>query len=130
MCNAPTSFQAMTNSIFRDFIDKGWLTIYMDDIIVHTTEEESLEDHRRKVHKVLDQLEEHDLYLRPSKCSFEQSQTAFLGIIVSHHSVVMDPKKLKTVAGWEPPKNVKGVRRFLGFTRFYRHFVKGYSEIV
>jgi hypothetical protein len=120
----------MTNSIFRDFIDEGWLTVYMDDIIVHTTEEESLEDHRRKVHKVLDRLEEHDLYLRPSKCSFEQSQTAFLGIIVSHHSVAMDPKKLETVAGWEPPKNVKGVRRFLGFTGFYRHFVKGYSEIV
>ena len=45
MCNAPASFQAMTNSIFRDFIDKGWLTVYMDDIIVHTTAEESLEDH-------------------------------------------------------------------------------------
>jgi hypothetical protein len=54
MCNAPASFQAMTNSIFRDFIDEGWLTVYMDNIIVHTTEEESLEEHRRKVHKVLD----------------------------------------------------------------------------
>ena len=99
----------MTNSIFRDFIDEGWLTVYMDDIIVHTMAEESLEDHRRKVHKVLDRLEQHDLYLRPSKCSFEQSQTAFLGIIVSHQSVAMDPKKLETVAGWEPPKNIRGV---------------------
>jgi hypothetical protein len=42
----------------------------------------------------------------------------------------MDPKKLETVAGWEPPKNVRGVRRFLGFTGFYRHFVKDYSKIV
>jgi hypothetical protein len=58
---------------------------------------------------VLDQLEEHDLYLRPSKCAFEQDQTAFLGIIISHKSVVMDPKKLETVTGWEPPKNVRGV---------------------
>jgi len=74
----------MTNSIFRDFIDEGWLTIYMDDIIVHTTEEESLEDHWRKVHMVLDRLEEYDLYLRPSKCIFEQDQTAFLGIIISY----------------------------------------------
>ena len=63
MCNAPASFQAMTNAIFRDFIDKGWLTVYMDGIIVHTTIEETLEDHRRKVHKVLERLEEHDLYL-------------------------------------------------------------------
>jgi hypothetical protein len=42
----------------------------------------------------------------------------------------MDPKKLETVTGWEPPKNVRGVRRFLGFTGFYRHFVKGYFKIV
>jgi hypothetical protein len=45
MCNAPASFQAMTTAIFRDFIDEGWLTVYMDDILVHTTVNESLEDH-------------------------------------------------------------------------------------
>jgi hypothetical protein len=50
MCNAPTSFQAMTNAIFRDFINEGWLTVYMDNIIVHTHSDESLEEHRRKVH--------------------------------------------------------------------------------
>jgi len=75
-------------------------------------------------------LEKHNLYLRPSKCSFEQNQMAFLGIIISHQSGAIDPKKLEIVAGWEPPKNVRGVQRFLGFTGFYQHFVKGYSEIV
>ena len=98
MCNAPASFQAITNTIFRDFIDEGWLTVYMDDIIVHTTTEESLEDYRRKVHKVLDRLEEHNLYLWPSKCSFKQDETTFLGIVVSHELVAMDPKKLQTIA--------------------------------
>ncbi len=88
----------------------------MDNIIVHTTVEE---DHRKKVHKVLDQLEEHNLYLHPSKCSFEQKETTFLGIIVSYESIAIDLKKLDTVANWEPPKDVRGVQRFLGFTRFY-----------
>ncbi len=36
MCNAPASFQAMTNQIFQDFVDEGWLMVYMNDIIVHT----------------------------------------------------------------------------------------------
>jgi hypothetical protein len=54
MCNAPASFQAMTNQIFRDFIDEGWLTVYMNDIIIHTRAGESIESHRKKVHKVLD----------------------------------------------------------------------------
>ncbi len=63
ICNAPASFQAMTNHIFHDYIDEGWLTVYMDDIIVHTQAGESLESHHKKVHKVLDRLEENDLYL-------------------------------------------------------------------
>ena len=130
MCNALASFQAMTNQIFRDFIDEGWLTVYMDDIIVHTQAGESLESHHEKVHKVLDRLEKNDLYLRPSKCAFEQKETDFLGIIVSHETVSMDIKKLANIADWQPLKDVRGVRRFLGFTGFYRHFVTGYSEVV
>ncbi len=74
MCNALASFQAMTNAVFQDFIDEGWLTVYIDDIIVHTTVEKSLEDHQKKVYKVLDQLEEHDLYLHPSKCSSNKTK--------------------------------------------------------
>ena len=61
---------------------------------------------------------------------FEQDETTFLGIIVSYKSIAMDPKKLDTIANWEPPKDVRGVQRFLGFTRFYQHFVASYSEIV
>ena len=95
----------MTNAIFQDFIDEGWLTVYMDDIVVHTTTEESLEDHQRKVHKVPDQLEEHNLYLRPSKCSFEQEETTFLGIIVSYETLAMDPKKLDVIANLLLPQH-------------------------
>jgi len=34
------------------------------------------------------------------------------------------------IADWQPPKDVTSVRRFLGFTGFYRHFIAGYSELV
>ena len=54
ICNAPASFQAMTNQIFHNFIDEGWLTVYMDDIIIYTRAGESIESHCKKVHKVLD----------------------------------------------------------------------------
>ena len=29
--NSPATFQAMMDNYFRDMIDKGWITIYMDD---------------------------------------------------------------------------------------------------
>ena len=41
----------------------------------------------------------------------------------------MDPTKVKGVADWPPPKNPTEIRRFLGFTGYYRYFVPNYSKI-
>jgi hypothetical protein len=38
LTNSPTTFQAMMNAIFVQELREGWLTIYMDDILVHTQE--------------------------------------------------------------------------------------------
>ncbi len=35
LTNSPATFQTMMNTIFRDLIDKGSITIYMDDIAIH-----------------------------------------------------------------------------------------------
>ena len=41
----------------------------------------------------------------------------------------MDPAKIKGVADWPRPQNVRDVRAFLGFTGFYRYFIPNYSKI-
>lgn len=41
----------------------------------------------------------------------------------------MDPTKIKRVANWPPPQNLRDVRAFLGFTSFYRYFIPNYSMI-
>jgi len=47
LTNSPATFQTMMNTIFRDLIDGGNVTIYMDDIAIHTgpKERESHEEH-------------------------------------------------------------------------------------
>jgi hypothetical protein len=102
----------------------------MDNLLIHTKDTESLKDHQCKDHLVLDRLAQHNLYLKPSKCEFKQSQVEFLGLIISHNSIAMDPKKLQGIADWSPPKDVTGIRRFLSFTGFYHHFVPGYLSII
>jgi hypothetical protein len=36
LTNSPATFQTMMNSIFTDDIAEKWLTVYMDDMAIHT----------------------------------------------------------------------------------------------
>lgn len=38
--------------------------------------------------------------------------------------------KLKAVQDWDEPSNVKDARSFLGFTNYYRQFIKSFAAIV
>jgi hypothetical protein len=127
LTNSPATFQTMMNTIFATELLEGWLTIYMDDILIHTKDD--LVEHRQRVHQVLDRLRKHDLFLKPEKCLFERHSMEFLGVVLGHGTIQMDPTKLKGVADWPTPRTVKDVRAFLGFTGFYRYFVPHYSQI-
>src|SRR6266702_2565816 len=80
LTNSPSTFQTMMDTIFRDLVTAGEVIIYMDDILIATPN--NLEHHRRLVHQVLDRLEEHDLYLKPEKCTFEALEVEYLGLII------------------------------------------------
>ena len=127
LTNSPATFQMMMNEIFLEELREGWLTVYMDDMLIHTND--SLETHRKAVHQVLDKLAKHDLFLKPEKCLFEQHRMEFLGVVLEGGTIQMDPAKIKGVEDWPTPKMVRDVRAFLGFTGFYRYFVPNYSII-
>ena len=50
LTNSPATFQTMMNTIFHDLIDKGSMTIYMDEIAIHTGPRpgESEQDHLKR----------------------------------------------------------------------------------
>jgi Reverse transcriptase (RNA-dependent DNA polymerase) len=135
LTNSPETFQMMMNTIFRTEVAQGWLSVYMDDLAIHTkpkigeTEQQHLDRHRQHTHHILDKLEENDLYLKPEKCKFEKEEIEYLGVIIGQNHLRMDPKKLKGVADWPIPRNPTEVRGFLGFTGYYRYFVPNYSKI-
>jgi len=126
LCNSPATFQAMMNDIFQDMMDEGWVIIYMDDILIFS---DNIEDHRKRTLRVLQRLQENDLFLKTEKCAFEVSEVEYLGMIIRPGQIAMDPKKLAGISDWPVPNNVKGVRSFLGFGNFYRRFIAGYSDL-
>jgi hypothetical protein len=135
LTNSPATFQAMMNTIFCKEINQGWLLVYMDNMAIHThpftneTEEEHRKRHQEYVHHILEMLEEHDLFLKPTKCHFEQREIKFLGVMVGNGQLCMDPKKLQGVSDWKQPCNVQEIHKFLGFTGYYHYFVPNYSKI-
>ena len=97
------------NHIFCAQVAQGWLSVYMDDIAIHTKPKpgESEQDHQQwhetLIHLVLDILEENDLYLKPEKCEFLKTEIDYLGVVVGNNQINMDPSKLKGVADWVTP---------------------------
>jgi len=126
-CNSPPTFQVFMNHIFTDYLMKGWLIIYMDDLMVHSV---NLEEHISCVRLVLQRLCKHKLSIKLEKCIFCALQAEYLGLIVGEGQISMDPVKLVAINNWEPPRSVSAVYSFMGFCNFYWKFIPNFSNIV
>jgi hypothetical protein len=106
LMNLPATFQMMMNTIFQKEVTQGWLSVYMDDIAIHTKrkkkeiEDQHFERHQKHMHQVLNKLEKHDLYLKPEKCEFEKEEIEYLGVIIGQNKIQMDSGKLKGIVDW------------------------------
>jgi RNase H-like domain found in reverse transcriptase/Reverse transcriptase (RNA-dependent DNA polymerase) len=127
MCNLLATFQAMMDSIFSDMIEGRRVIVYMDDILIFAENQEELQNWTKQV---LQRLREHNLFLKPKKCEFNNITMEYLGLIIQEGKLSMDPIKLSGIWDWPTPTMVKQVRGFIGFANFYRQFIKKFSELI
>src|SRR5271155_790473 len=80
------------------------------------------------VKRAVEILHKHNLFLKPENCEFERTEVEYLGVIISHNSVCMDPAKVSGVSEWPVPSSKKEVHSFLGFTNFYWQFIQDFSH--
>jgi Reverse transcriptase (RNA-dependent DNA polymerase) len=99
----------------------------MDDFVIATKNDS--QDHDTKVRHVLQKLHNHDLYLKPEKCSFSQQEVKYLGVIIGGGKVRMDPVKVKDITDWPILTTIREVHSFLGFCNFYCAFIPHFSDV-
>ena len=125
LTNAPATFMALMNAVLRPFL-RRCVVVFLDDILIYS---KSWENHLQDIDDVLSALRKQSLFCKPTKCVFAASHVKFLGHIITGKSLAPDPEKLAAVKNWSVPKSVKEVRQFLGFSNYFRRFIKDYSSI-
>ncbi|KAI2660671.1 Transposon Tf2-6 polyprotein [Labeo rohita] len=125
LANSPSFFQAFINDVFRDMLNR-WVIVYIDDILVYSN---TYDEHITHVRAVLQRLISHQLYAKEEKCEFHLDKISFLGYVISPEGVSMDEQKVNAVLNWPRPKTLKELQRFLGFSNFYRRFIRHFSTV-
>jgi hypothetical protein len=69
LTNAPASMQRLMNDVLHEYLDI-FTIVYLDDILIYSTNEE---EHIKHVKLVLKKLEEYSLLLKLEKCEFHKS---------------------------------------------------------
>jgi hypothetical protein len=87
------------------------------------------EDHLRHINEILNIMKEQSLYAKETKCEFGMTEILYLGHIISAQGVRVHPEKIRAILDWPTPRSLIELRSFLGLCSYYRHFVKGFSQL-
>ena len=78
--------------------------VIMDDILVWGT---TIEEHDRRLKKVLDKARKYNLKLSPNKTEFRKKQIRYVGHVLSSEGLKPDYEKVKAVEQMKAPQSKK-----------------------
>ena len=90
---------------------------------------ESKEGHDELIEEILTRMEVNDLYVKPKKYKWKMREVGFLEVVIGLDGIKIEEEKVKVVLDWPVPKSVKEIQKFLGFSDYYRQFMKDFAKI-
>ncbi|XP_053698478.1 uncharacterized protein K02A2.6-like [Sabethes cyaneus] len=121
--SAPGTFQTIIDAMVAGL--EGTET-YLDDVLVHGR---TPEEHRSRLIKLLERIQEWGFTLRIQKCSFFMSEIHYLGVIINERGIKPDPAKTEAICNMPPPHDVTSLRSFLGAINFYGKFIQNMHDL-
>ena len=125
LCNVPATFQQLIQNCFRE-LNLIYCLIYLDDIVIFS---QTAGEHLHHLHIIFDQFREHNLKLKPSKCSFFREEITYLAHWVSKDGVWPSNLNLTAITECVLSQTYTKVHAFLGLVDHYRRFIKRFTCI-
>ena len=99
---------------------------YVDDIVVKS---KTKVGHFQILTQVFERCRKYKLRMNLIKCSFGVSAEKFLGFLIHHRGISVDPAKATAIATMERPRTVRELQSFLGSVSYIRRFVPGLALV-
>ena len=97
--NAGSTYQRMMTRMFKPQLGKN-IEIYVDDMVVKS---KVVSGHLGDLSSIFDVLRRHKLRLNASKCSFGMGSGKFLGYMVTHRGIEVNPDQIKAINDLKSP---------------------------
>ena len=123
--NAGATYQRTMTAIFHDMMHKE-MEDYVDDIVVKS---KTRTGHLQVLEQVFKRCREYKLRMNLMKCAFGVSIGKFLGFLVHHRGISVDPAKAIVITTMKRPTIVRELKSFLGRVSYIRRFVLGLASV-
>ena len=117
--NAGSTYQRMMTKMFEPQFGKN-IEIYIDDMVVKS---KVVSEHVGDLRSIFEILREHKLCLNAYKCSFGVGSGKFLGNMVTHRGIEVNPDQVKAINNLQPPRNPKEVQKLTRMTAALNWFI-------
>ena len=119
MKNVGSTYQRMMTKMFEPQLGKN-VEVYIDDMVVKSM---LVFEHIMDLTSIFEILREHKLHLNASKCSFMVSSGKFLGYMVTHRGIEVNPNQIKAINNLQSPQNPKEVQKLIGMMAALNRFI-------
>ena len=96
------------------------IEVYIDDMVVKS---KVMSDHVEDLRNIFEILKRHKLCLNASKYSFGVGSGKFLGYMVTHRGIEVNPDQIRAIKNLQPPRNPKEVQKLTGMTVTLNRFI-------
>ena len=117
--NDGSTYQRIMTKMFESQMVKN-IEVYIDDMVVKS---KIVSEHIENLTNIFEILRGHKLRLNASKCSFGVRSGKFLGYMVTHRGIEVNPDQIKVINNLQPPRNPKEVQKLTRMMTALNRFI-------